>query len=342
MDRINHISCPACSGKLSKVLIGNVFLDICQGGCAGIWFDKGELEKTEACKSQVDKLFHIQKNIDVDTSQERICPVCKNIKLTKHIVKGNSYAEIDECKQCGGIWLDAGELDAFMKNDHPADERRGQELKNYLAGIYQTDNLNKVISMHNFVNTNLALGKIPPQNIEDSKANENSGNNQDLICPACLKHLTRIQVVDMDVDICKGGCAGIWFDKGELEKVDEEHEAAGKILLNIEKDETLSIDTSKTRKCPRCPGSNMTKHFSSVKRMVEVDECEECGGTWLDANELERIWSEFKDKAEKNEAEKQYFQKYDSGIIDYMIEKDKSKMDKFFDGVFKRLHHEKK
>jgi len=35
------------------------------------------------------------------------------------------------------------------------------------------------------------------------------------------------------VDVCVDGCAGIWLDHYELEKIDEQSEAAGAALLEI-------------------------------------------------------------------------------------------------------------
>ena len=46
-------------------------------------------------------------------------------------------------------------------------------------------------------------------------------------CPACFNQLTEMQVGSLVVDVCDGGCGGIWFDAFELQQVDEEDEAAG-------------------------------------------------------------------------------------------------------------------
>ena len=46
-------------------------------------------------------------------------------------------------------------------------------------------------------------------------------------CPACEKELQQITIETITLDVCEGGCGGIWFDNFELEKVDEPHESAG-------------------------------------------------------------------------------------------------------------------
>ena len=101
-----------------------------------------------------------------------------------------------------------------------------------------------------------------------------------------------MQVGSVVVDVCQGGCGGIWFDAFELQRVDEETEAAGEPLLHIERDERVKIDTARKRECPRCEGIKLHRHFFSAKRRVEVDQCPNCAGYWLDAGELHLIREE--------------------------------------------------
>jgi uncharacterized protein len=115
-------------------------------------------------------------------------------------------------------------------------------------------------------------------------------------CPACFNELKELQVGKLVLDACQGGCGGIWFDSFELQKVDEESEAAGEPLLHLQRDERLIVDPSRKRECPRCAGVKLHRHFFSAKRRVEVDQCPNCGGYWLDAGELALI------RAEKTQA----------------------------------------
>ena len=111
-------------------------------------------------------------------------------------------------------------------------------------------------------------------------------------CPACFNPLKEIQVGSLKVDVCQGGCGGVWFDAFELERVDEENEAAGEPLLHIQRDEGVVVDSSRKRDCPRCAGIKLHRHYFSAKRRVEVDQCPNCGGYWLDSGELEQIRTE--------------------------------------------------
>src|SRR5216683_7184195 len=108
-------------------------------------------------------------------------------------------------------------------------------------------------------------------------------------CPACFNELTEMQVGSVEVDVCEGGCGGIWLDAFELQQVDEEEEEAGARLLAIERDENIVVDLVRKRDCPRCLNIKLQRHFFSAKRQVEVDQCPNCGGYWLDAGELAKI-----------------------------------------------------
>jgi Zn-finger nucleic acid-binding protein len=111
-------------------------------------------------------------------------------------------------------------------------------------------------------------------------------------CPACFNELKEFQVSNLTVDVCQGGCGGIWFDAFELQRVDEEQESVGEPLLHIRRNERLTVDQSRKRECPRCTGIKLHRHFFSAKRRVEVDQCPNCGGYWLDAGELALIRAE--------------------------------------------------
>ena len=126
-------------------------------------------------------------------------------------------------------------------------------------------------------------------------------------CPACTRELAERTVGGITVDVCQAGCGGIWFDWLEIKKFDEPHEEAGTELLDIERDPGLSVDRSSRLRCPKCDDAVMMRHFFSVKREVELDECPSCSGFWLDCGELGQIRSQFPSEAARKEAASQYF-----------------------------------
>jgi len=127
-------------------------------------------------------------------------------------------------------------------------------------------------------------------------------------CPACDNKLTETTAGGVHVDVCKGGCGGLWFDNLELKRFDEPCEAAGEQLLDVERNKDLIIDRSKKLKCPKCDNTVMMRHFFSVKREVEIDECPGCGSIWLDSGELGRIRQLFDSGADRDQAFEAYFQ----------------------------------
>lgn len=108
-------------------------------------------------------------------------------------------------------------------------------------------------------------------------------------CPACDHTLARISLGSLEVDVCRGGCGGIWFDGYELQQVDDADESLGESLLRIPRDPHRTPDSSRKRECPQCQQVKLKRHLFSPKIAVEVDECPGCGGFWLDAGELEQI-----------------------------------------------------
>jgi hypothetical protein len=135
-------------------------------------------------------------------------------------------------------------------------------------------------------------------------------------CPACDRALKSLTVGDLTVDVCDAGCAGIWFKKYEIRKVDEPTDALGEQLLDIPQDPALVVDQNKRYRCPACTdGVVLMRHFWSVKREVTVDECPGCGGIFLNGGELARIRAEFPSEAAKEAAADAYFAK----VADPMI-----------------------
>jgi len=85
-------------------------------------------------------------------------------------------------------------------------------------------------------------------------------------------------VSGLTIDVCQGGCAGIWFDRAELRSVDEPTTKAGEALVALAGKPQITMDAAKRRRCPKCPDSVLMRHFSSAKRAVAVDECPTCAG----------------------------------------------------------------
>lgn len=101
----------------------------------------------------------------------------------------------------------------------------------------------------------------------------------------------------MALDICYGGCGGIWFDAAELERVSV-NVAAATTLHSIWQTTPSNVQLTEPRLCPRCPGQVLDRKWFSDSQEVEIDQCAQCGGIWLDAGEFTRIYEEVKKNRE--------------------------------------------
>jgi uncharacterized protein len=121
-------------------------------------------------------------------------------------------------------------------------------------------------------------------------------------CPACGNNLNPYRVGSITLDVCAGGCGGIWFDAFELQKMDETNEPVPPDLLNLKKDAHVQTVATAKRRCPKCEGMIMGRHFFSAQKKVEVDSCPNCGGYWLDAGELAAVRNETEAQKQRKRA----------------------------------------
>jgi Zn-finger nucleic acid-binding protein len=111
-------------------------------------------------------------------------------------------------------------------------------------------------------------------------------------CPACKRVLKKIKVGSAALDICQGGCGGIWFDGDELDKVAKSAAVGKKVVAEITRTVELTVDEHRMLKCGHCRGVNLEQKLFSLGSGVIMDRCPKCAGVWLDFGELETIREE--------------------------------------------------
>jgi uncharacterized protein len=109
------MKCPACKGPLHRKTAGGMILDVCYGGCGGIWFDKDELEHMDPRASISLPALWRNPQTRVSVSEPRICPRCQNQLLSRKSFSELVSARIDQCPNCGGFWLDEDEFVRIRK-----------------------------------------------------------------------------------------------------------------------------------------------------------------------------------------------------------------------------------
>lgn len=108
-------------------------------------------------------------------------------------------------------------------------------------------------------------------------------------CPACGNVLGNLVAGNVALDVCRSGCGGVWFDNFELRRIDDTAAAA---LTSLWRDPAMHVDPKKKRTCPKCDSQVMLRRFFSRQKRVEIDECPNCAGVWLDGGEFDSIQAE--------------------------------------------------
>jgi Zn-finger nucleic acid-binding protein len=102
------VICPKCKDPLEPVVVESVEIDRCTG-CDGVWFDRSELGKLlqeEGRKTRSLQKGHDSERLDVLPG---VCPRdAKPLVRTRGSYR--TQVDVDFCRECCGIWLDAGEF----------------------------------------------------------------------------------------------------------------------------------------------------------------------------------------------------------------------------------------
>ena len=118
-------------------------------------------------------------------------------------------------------------------------------------------------------------------------------------CPACGKGMVEEDFGGVMVDVCKDGCKGMWFDWGELVRLDETNEGLGKALEEAVNSSRVNDENRGQIACPKC-GILMQEHKYQSAKAVSVDECYGCGGFFLDSGEIGEIRENFMSEQERD------------------------------------------
>jgi uncharacterized protein len=136
-------NCPACKNTLQEVTINRVVVDFCANGCSGIWFDVNELRKfddhDEFVPHQVLRATTAEKTV-IDRDAHRECPQCAPKHLVRRAYDSRDFVEIDECLECGGIFLDGGEL-AYIRDENERSLERERIFQGFLAQVGESKHL---------------------------------------------------------------------------------------------------------------------------------------------------------------------------------------------------------
>ena len=118
------MECPVCKKRMEEEDFGDAHVDVC-AGCHGIWFDWFELSKLDEEDEGFGKALKEALKYDADHEKRKTpikCPKC-GMRMHQHKYQMANQTDVDECYNCGGFFLDAGELKTIRENAMTEEER---------------------------------------------------------------------------------------------------------------------------------------------------------------------------------------------------------------------------
>ena len=132
------MQCPVCGNGLTEMTAGGITVDACAGGCGGIWFDRYELMRVdESHESAGEDLLSIERdpNLSVDRTKRLRCPKGDDAVMARHFFSAKRGVTVDDCPQCGGHWLDPGEL-STIRAEYASEADREKAAQEYFSDLF--------------------------------------------------------------------------------------------------------------------------------------------------------------------------------------------------------------
>ena len=127
------IACPACAGRLTSHVAGNLRVCICDA-CGSAWFGSGQLDAlVKHGSAALDELMGMEPVGPHAQHAEGAakCPLC-NVQLQPTTYPASPPVHASACYQCGGILLD---VDSIQALDAAAKQRSGASSFGHQGGF---------------------------------------------------------------------------------------------------------------------------------------------------------------------------------------------------------------
>jgi len=255
----------------------SISYDMCDK-CGSLWLDAGDLDKM-AFKTTGSIEYCEEIGTDEPEKKPKKCPRCDDFNLSKVKFLESDDIQLHLCRNCGGFWLDGGELkliDKVLAEDGPIQGHGFSDFVNNVHVPYWYKRIKKPSS-----ETDFTVG-VPP--IKDAVQKESTAD----ICPGCGQNLFVYSIFSMDFEGCPK-CKGIWLIKDELRKLKNKVNGGSMRWLNDEIEDMEKTSARVTNRfCVKCKTIKMVSVLFG-KSSIVVDWCPQCHGIWLDKGEFEAI-----------------------------------------------------
>ena len=254
-----------------------VSYDMCEK-CGSLWLDKGELDKMA---------FHVEGSIEycsqdpVEEPEKHIrkCPRCDNANLYRVRFLNSTDIIPHHCKECGGFWLDGGELDLIDKELAKIMPVSGKGFSDFVNNVHVPYWYKRIKRRSSEIEAQVQVLPIKGAKLERTTADQ---------CPRCGKSLDEYTVFSMTFEGCPA-CKGIWLFKDELRRLKNKVEHGSMRWLNDEINNIEKISAVATKRvCPKCKYVKMVSALFG-KSSIVIDWCPQCHGMWLDQDEFDSV-----------------------------------------------------
>lgn len=263
----------------------HISYDVCQK-CGSLWLDAGELDKMA---------FQVEGSIEFCSEEEdaslgkdeRQCPRCQDFTLARVRFLGETNIILEHCRNCGGFWLDGGELNLIDRELTKIMPVGGHGFSDFVNQVHLPIWSKRIQRPSSETDFQVA--------VEPIRGATHLGATKDR-CPACAAQLDRYSIDGMEFEGCPK-CHGMWLARDELRKLKNKVNDGQLHWLNSEVDHLEKARVvSSSRLCPKCPTSQLVSVVFGGSSVV-IDYCPKCHGLWLDRGEFDSIVKHLHDEA---------------------------------------------
>lgn len=137
------MNCPSCGAEMRADAEPDVRIEKC-AACGGMFLDKGELDVLATGLAGDVEFCAFDDELPVDTFKPRACPKCGDAEMRKIEFLRYTGVILEHCPECGGFFLDGGELERVNAALREISGReRGEELREHRDGRLVTVHLAK-------------------------------------------------------------------------------------------------------------------------------------------------------------------------------------------------------
>jgi len=288
------MNCLNCNEEMINNLVQTkkeqIAYDICEN-CGSLWLDAGELDKM-AFQVAGSVEYCSQDTAEGVAGRKKECPRCDKTTLDKVYFIGCEDIVLDCCRNCGGFWLDGGELDLVNRELEDIMPVNGKGFSEFVNNVHLPYWHKRVRARSSETDFKIEVPPIKGAQFESKTHHK---------CPACDSNLNSYSFYKITVEGCPE-CKGVFLDQGELRKLKDISQKGSWQNLRWMDDELEAIEKSNAmpskRVCPKCDheakGRLISTSFGDSKIMI--DWCPKCHGIWLDRDELSQIIKCLRDK----------------------------------------------